>query len=171
MAGQTPLNKTHKTESLDNTHRALLLNDKKLMLAASHVVLYQLVISSPRPWCLAHHLDWLHTIFRAAHAGDVPQSVLPDAARVPEEEQEQFTLCKTQYLKYFLFCYNLQFSRMIINISVVVAWKTWLCPPHKACQMFECHDHTTVCLYSKTRWKADAGCRKLLDVMTTDLWL
>ncbi len=69
MAGQTTLNKTHKTEILDNTHRALLLNDKKLMLAASHMLLYQLVITSPHR--LSHHLDGLHTIFRATHAVDV----------------------------------------------------------------------------------------------------
>ncbi len=78
MAEQTTLNKTHKKESLDNTHRALLLNDKMLMPAhafrpAGHYV------TPPVTSCQSLRLI-AHDIFRAAHAGDVPQSVLPDAA-------------------------------------------------------------------------------------------
>ncbi len=56
------------------------------MPAAPHMLLYQLVITLPRPWHLARHLDWLHMIFRAAHAGDISQSILPDAASRSFEE-------------------------------------------------------------------------------------
>ncbi len=59
---------------------SVLLHSLKLIPAASHVLLYQLVITSPRPGRLSHNLDWLHTIFRAAYTGDLPQRVLPDAA-------------------------------------------------------------------------------------------
>ncbi len=73
------------TDWIDNTHTERLLNDKKLTPVSLHMLLYQLVITSPRPWRLAHPLDRLHTIFRAAHAGGVPLA-FSDAARVPEEE-------------------------------------------------------------------------------------
>ncbi len=77
------LARLRRTSSLLRSSRSHSL---KLMPAASRVLLYQLVIKSPSLWRLAYHLDWLHMIFRAAHAGDVPQSVLPDAASRSFEE-------------------------------------------------------------------------------------
>ncbi len=66
---------------------SILLHSLKLTPAASHMLLYQLVITSPRPWPLTHHLDWLHTIFRAAHVGDVPQSVYQKQRRLSSKNQ------------------------------------------------------------------------------------
>ncbi len=42
---------------------SVLLHSLKLMPAALHVLLYQLVIMSPCLLRLAHHLNWLHRIF------------------------------------------------------------------------------------------------------------
>ncbi len=47
------------------THTECLLNDRKLTPVSSHVLLSFLVATSPRPWRLAHPLDWLHMWFRA----------------------------------------------------------------------------------------------------------
>ncbi len=48
-------------------------------------------VSQNRRWRLAHYFDWLHMIFRAAHNGDVPQSVYRTQRLIPVGHYE---LCR-----------------------------------------------------------------------------